>query len=178
MAGEDRGMGGDEFAEAVAEHRLALFRTLLAVSGDRDLAEDLCQDAIERAIQRRAQYRSEAPLGAWLHRIALNRWRDHLRWRRVRRLVGVDRGAGETSGSGRDWAVGRGAVEESIDLRAALLRIPARERAAIVLRYYHGYDYAAIGEALGVTQGSAGSILSRARRHLEVELNGTEPAEF
>jgi RNA polymerase sigma-70 factor (ECF subfamily) len=153
------------FADACAAERLAIFRTLLAVSGDPDLADDLAQDALKRALERREQYRGDAPLGAWLHRIALNSWRDHVRWRRLRRWVGLDDPA--------TWAVAAppaGDPDAAIDLRRALARLPDRQRAAIVLRYYHDYDYAAIGAALGVTAGSAGSILSRAIDRLEAEL--------
>lgn len=164
--GVDRLLGDPgAFADACAAERLAIFRTLLAVSGDPDLADDLAQDALKRALERREQYRGDAPLGAWLHRIALNSWRDHARWRRLRRWVGLDDPA--------TWVVAAppaGDPDAAIDLRRALARLPDRQRAAIVLRYYHDYDYAAIGAALGVTAGSAGSILSRAIDRLGAEL--------
>jgi RNA polymerase sigma-70 factor (ECF subfamily) len=165
-AGVDRLLGdATAFADACAAERLSVFRTLLAVSGDPDLAEDLAQDTLRRALERREQYRGDAPLGAWLHRIALNSWRDHVRWRRLRRWVGLDDPAADAVA-----APAGGDADATLDLRRALARLPDRQRAAIVLRYYHDYDYAEIGAALGVTAGSAGSILSRAVDRLEVEL--------
>ncbi len=40
-------------------------------------------------------------------------------------------------------------------------------------RYYHDYSYAAIGEALGITEGAAGALLSRALDRLRGELDGS-----
>ncbi len=151
--------------DACVAERMAVYRTLLALTGDPDLADDLAQEAVARGIERAGQYRGPAPVGAWVHRIALNAWRDHLRRRRLRSWVGLD----------RPDAVAVAAAPERepadlVDLRRALARLPARQRAALVLRYYHEYDYAAIGEALGITSGSAGSLLSRALERLRAEL--------
>lgn len=150
---------------ACAEQFVPLYRTLLALTGDPHLAEDLAQDAIARGIERARQYRGPAPVGAWVHRIALNLWRDHLRRRRILRFVGLDTpdAAGLPAPGGRDTG-------EIVDVLAALRRLPERQRAAVVLRYYHDYDYAAIGEALGIRAGSAGAVLSRALARLREEL--------
>lgn len=154
-----------EVAAVCAEQLVPLYRTMLALTGDPDLAEDLAQDAIARGIQRARQYRGPAPVGAWVHRIALNLWRDHLRRRRILRFVGLDAPDAATfaAPAGRD-------AGEIVDVLVALRRLPERQRAAVVLRYYHDYDYAAIGEALGITAGSAGAVLSRALARLREEL--------
>jgi RNA polymerase sigma factor (sigma-70 family) len=151
--------------DACAAERGSVYRTLLALSGDPDLAADLAQEAVTRGIERAAQYRGPAPVGAWLHRIALNAWRDHQRRQRIRRWIGLDRS--EAGGIPEDRATD---PAELVDMRRALARLPPRQRAALVLRYYHDYDYAAIGEALGVTAGSAGAVLSRALDRLRAEL--------
>jgi RNA polymerase sigma factor (sigma-70 family) len=49
--------------------------------------------------------------------------------------------------------------------------LPPRQRASLVLRYYHDYSYAAVGEALGITEGAAGALLSRALDRLRDELD-------
>ncbi len=151
--------------EACVAERTALYRTLLAVTGDPDLADDLAQEAVARGIERAAQYRGPAPVGAWLHRIALNAWRDHLRRRRLRRWIGLDRPDAVAAPDRR-----ASDLAEAVDLRAALARLPERQRAAIVLRYYHEYDYAAIAEALGTTEGTVGSLLSRGLERLRNDL--------
>jgi len=150
--------------DACVAERVAVYRTLLAVTGDPGLAEEIAQEAVARGIERAAQYRGPAPVGAWLHRIALNAWRDHLRRQRMRRWVGLDRA--ETVPA-EDRAA---TPADLVDMRRALERLPPRQRAALVLRYYHDYDYAAVGAALGITEGSAGALLSRALDRLRAEL--------
>jgi RNA polymerase sigma-70 factor, ECF subfamily len=133
------------------------------VTGDRDLADDLVQETMARAIDRAGQYRGDAPLGAWLHRIALNAWRDHLRRRRLRRWVGLaDPEAHRIADTGEPDA--------AVDVRAALGRLPERQRLAVVLRYYHDYDYASIAAALGVAPGTVGSLLARALERMARDL--------
>lgn len=156
---------GLSVVDACVAERVALFRTLLALTSDPDLADDLAQEAVARGIERADQYRGPAPVGAWMHRIALNLWRDHLRRTRIRRWVGLDRPEAQAVPSPDQVD-----PADLVDVRRALARLNPRERAALVLRYYHGYDYAAIGAALGVTAGSAGAILSRGIARLRAEL--------
>ena len=154
-------------AAACAAERVGVYRTLLAITGDPDLAEEIAQEAVARGIERADQYRGSAPVGAWLHRIALNAWRDHLRRQRLRRWIGLDRAESVP-------AEDRAATQaDLVDMRRALARLPPRQRAALVLRYYHDYDYAAVGAALGITEGSAGALLSRALDRLRAELAGS-----
>ena len=58
--------------------------------------------------------------------------------------------------------------------RLALLQaldvLPARQRAAVVLRYYHDYDYATIARILNTTSTNVGAMLSRALDRLKVVL--------
>jgi RNA polymerase sigma factor (sigma-70 family) len=61
-------------------------------------------------------------------------------------------------------------------LLQALDTLPARHRAAVILRYYHDYDYAAIAHILGTTPTNVGAMLSRALDRLRVGLDVGEPA--
>jgi RNA polymerase sigma factor (sigma-70 family) len=166
------GSGGLERARSVVDacvaERVAVYRTLLAMTGDPGVAEEIAQEAVARGIERAAQYRGPAPVGAWLHRIALNAWRDQLRRQRLRRWVGLDRAEAVPAEDPTTSA-------DLVDMRRALARLPPRQRAALVLRYYHDYDYAAVGAALGVTEGSAGALLSRALDRLRSELQEPRP---
>lgn len=167
MANEHGAAPRDErsVVDACVAERLPIYRTLLALTADPDLADELAQEAVARGIERADQYRGPAPVGAWMHRIALNLWRDHLRRARIRRWIGLDRPEVQAVPSNAPVD-----PVDVVDVRGALEKLPPRERAALVMRYYHGYDYAAVGAALGVTAGSAGAILSRAIAHLRAEL--------
>ncbi|MGH2467055.1 MAG: RNA polymerase sigma factor, partial [Candidatus Limnocylindrales bacterium] len=72
-----------------------------------------------------------------------------------------------------------GAAPDRLDglaIRAALEELPPRQRAAIVLRYYHDLDYAAIARILDTSVGNVGALLSRAVQRLRVEFDSEGPA--
>jgi DNA-directed RNA polymerase specialized sigma24 family protein len=58
----------------------------------------------------------------------------------------------------------------TLDLGAALMRLPANQKTATVLRYYHGLDHAEIAGALGVAPASVGPLLTRGRSALRAAL--------
>jgi len=49
----------------------------------------------------------------------------------------------------------------------ALDVLPARQRAAVILRYYHVYDYATVARILNTTPTNVGAMLSRALDRLK-----------
>jgi RNA polymerase sigma factor (sigma-70 family) len=63
-----------------------------------------------------------------------------------------------------------GRPEQDAGLRAALALLPERQRTAVFLRYYADLDYAAIGEALGISTGTVGATLNAAHAALRGRL--------
>jgi RNA polymerase sigma-70 factor (ECF subfamily) len=59
-----------------------------------------------------------------------------------------------------------------VDIERALQRLAPQQRAAVVLRYHHDFDYATIAAILGTSPGNVGSILSRALQRLRHDLDG------
>ena len=53
----------------------------------------------------------------------------------------------------------------------ALDGLAPRLRAAVILRYYHDYDYATIAQVLGTTSTNVGAMLTRALDRLRVALD-------
>ena len=64
--------------------------------------------------------------------------------------------------------------------RLALLQaldvLPPRQRAAVILRYYHEYDYATIARFIDTTPTNVGAMLSRALDRLKDVLESVESA--
>src|SRR5436853_5381839 len=78
-----RVLAGDSAAydTVVSRHRPGLVRAIALMSADADEAESLAQEALTRAYAQLAEYKLDLRFGAWLHGIALNLCRNHLRAR-------------------------------------------------------------------------------------------------
>jgi RNA polymerase sigma-70 factor, ECF subfamily len=143
------------------------YRTALAICGDPGLAADVTQDAYLAAYRQRDGFRGAAPAGAWLHRILVRAAIAGLKNRRVTWL-----GPSEPPSTEPPWSAPDALAP--LDLRRALDLLPATQRAAIVLRYYHGCDYATIATVLDTSSGNVGSLLSRALDRLRTELDDAD----
>ncbi|HVH62575.1 MAG TPA: RNA polymerase sigma factor [Candidatus Dormibacteraeota bacterium] len=142
-----------------------VFRTLFAILGDRQAAEDCSQDAFVQAFQAWNRWKPDAPAEAWVHRIAVNRAISYRRRARIRTVT-------ETL-----LRIGRPAQAEDpadaaarSDVMSALQKIPPKLAAAIVLRHYHGYNNREIAAALGVSERTVGTRLLQAGQRLRALL--------
>jgi RNA polymerase sigma factor (sigma-70 family) len=157
----------DDFATLYERTYQPVFRTVLGICGDRGMAADLTQDAFVAAYRQQATFRGDVPIEAWLHRIAVNTALSGLRRRRVRWSEPLDPLRHDRpTGPGEPAAVG-----DAVDIEDALQGLAPRPRAAVVLRYYHDFDYATIAAILGTSPGNVGSMLSRALAQLRSELD-------
>jgi RNA polymerase sigma-70 factor (ECF subfamily) len=142
--------------------------TLRAVSlaiGDSGRAEDLTQEAFARAFRRWSSVSAlERPV-AWVYVVALNAERK--RWRREQQ-------GAEKEARNQDVPDVAGAVLSTIVVRDALDRLPARQRAAVVLRYLGDLTVADIAEVMGCAEGTVKATLHHALRNLKVDLDGSE----
>jgi RNA polymerase sigma-70 factor, ECF subfamily len=177
-----RGQSGDEVEPAViaAARRgdAQAFETILRhydrrlrviadrVLGDRQLLDDALQEVAIKALRGLPSYRGDAPLGAWLCRIATTTCLDYLRRSRPEDLRAPDNMPEPVSG-GRDPADRLDARER---LAAALAALPTDQRVAVLLIDQFGYDYRTAAEALGVPVGTAASRVAAARARLRAAL--------
>src|SRR5262245_6268746 len=104
-----------------------------AILHDRDAARDAVQDAFAKAVRNRRDFRSDGPLEAWLWRAVVN---TAVSARRRSEAHAVAEPAAPT------------AEPESDEVRAAIQRLPERQRLVVFLRYWADLDYAAIADAL------------------------------
>ena len=147
-----------EELEALYRSRFDVFaRVAASVTGDSERARDAVQEAFATAVRKRRSFRAQGPLEAWVWRIVLNVAHSDAR----RSIPAVAYGAPATS---------NGQPEQDVELRVALARLPERQRTAVFLRYYADLDYAAIGEALGISPGTVGATLSAANATLRARL--------
>ena len=122
-------MREDDFERLYTAHAQQLFGFLVYRTGNRSLAEDLVADTFERAMRARRRFdRRRASERTWLHTIALNLLRDHLR-RRAAESRALERHDQPNSAPPREPA------EHAGDLQRAMARLSDEEREAIALRF-------------------------------------------
>jgi RNA polymerase sigma-70 factor (sigma-E family) len=163
----DRGALGELYLRYADEAaRLAYLLT-----GDRALAEDIAQDAFVRLAGRLAHLRDQGAFGPYLRRTVVNLSRSYFRRRKVERAY-LDRARGAL-GHGEPGVRDR-SVEDREVLWAAMGRLSARQRAAIVLRFYEDLSEAQIAEILRCRPGTVKSLVSRALEALRSEVGGPD----
>ena len=150
-----------------------VYRTLVAILEDPAEAEDCAQEAFVKAFQAWKRWRPDAPAEAWIHRIAVNRAISYRRSTRLRSVGELLRRLGRPASS-----VDPAHVVTRPDLLKALRSIPPKLAAAIVLRYYHGYNNREIAAALGVSERTIGTRLSQAAARLRPLLEESSRRSF
>jgi RNA polymerase sigma factor (sigma-70 family) len=129
---------------------------------DSTAAEDVTAQAFERAYKRRSRFdaRRGAPR-AWLFGIARNAALDELRRRRRAATAEIPVPLDEPR---PDEAAELAAQRDAV--RAALSRLPSRDRELIALKYHAELSTAELGAVLGVSAANAGTLLHRAMTKL------------
>jgi len=156
---------GGRLAELYRRHAPDAVRLAYLLTGDRVLAEDLVQDAFVKLAGRFRDLRDPDAFAAYLRRTVVNLTNSH--WRRTR----LERAHAEREGRRlRDAPVAAAGTEERDELWTVLRRLPRRQRAAIVLRYYEDLSEARIAEVLGVRPGTVKSLVSRGMDALRAEV--------
>lgn len=169
------------FELLAARHRRRLIHWLFRMVQDRAVAEELAQEVFLRVYLSRASYQPTARFTTWLYRIANNRalnWiRDHSE-ETMREsldatpLRGLRRQFADAKSSIADHLVDQEAVSEfQSTIRKAILALPERQRAAVLMHKYEGLEYTQIAEALDCNVSTVKSILWRAYTTLRSRLS-------
>jgi RNA polymerase sigma-70 factor, ECF subfamily len=135
-------------------------------------AEDLAQQVFLSVWRYAPAFQPRVKVVTWLLRIATNACLNYRRHEKLRipamrpeRSVGA--GQDQTSDSAEQRLT---QAERAGQIRIAIAELPPNQRAAIVLRYFHDFTYAEIGQALGASISAVDSLLHRARRALSDKL--------
>jgi len=149
-------------------HETRIMRTGLRILGNRADAEDVAQETFLRLHRRGTQFETEAALAAWLYRVAVNLCLDRTRARKPSAEL---RDLKSTTISVESAAIQQQARDI---LLAALEELPARERAAVVLREIEGLETREVAEILGVAEATVRSQISKAVSKLRARLSREE----
>lgn len=141
-------------------HVIGLIRLGVVMLGDRAAAEDVVQEAFFGLFRHWARLSDPAKAVPYLRSAVINGCRSALRHRRKRHGWSAEAGSGwVTADSAETFAL---VGEEHRQVLAALTRLPARQREALVLRFYLDLDEPEIATVMGISQGTVKSTTSRA----------------
>jgi RNA polymerase sigma factor (sigma-70 family) len=146
-------------ARLFEQHHAGLYRYLLRLTGDADLAQDAAQEAFVRLLTRRPR---DEQLRAWLFTVATNlvrAWSNERR--RHGRLLEHAGARAPAADPPRDPADAAHAAERRSAVRRALDRLSEKERAVLLMRE-EGFSHREIADAVGTTTASVGTMIARA----------------
>jgi RNA polymerase sigma-70 factor (sigma-E family) len=159
------GDGGSMTFEQFAATRLdAVLRFATVLTNDRGLAEDVVQEVLIRAHKRWTQIEGLDQPEAYVRRMIVNEFYSLRRkWARY-----VPRPAEELDGRVGDHAA---TIAERRTLLDEVAKLPRKQRAVLVLRYYEDMPDSEIAATLGCAETTVRGYAFRALKALRIELN-------
>jgi RNA polymerase sigma-70 factor (sigma-E family) len=156
-----------QFTAYFQARRDVVRRMAYLLCGDWHFAEDLAQLAFLRLASNWRRIRDRGAMDAYVHTILIRTYiAENKRWFRRRESLTGDFGAvaGPVAADETD------SVSERMAMAAALRRLPPRQRAVVVARYYADLGVSDTADALGCSSGTVKSQTSRAMAALKAHL--------
>jgi RNA polymerase sigma factor (sigma-70 family) len=153
--------------ELFALHNSEIYAYLFRMVRDGDLAADLTQDTFVKAYRRFDTLQEPEHARAWLYQIAHRVALDDIRHRRIIRMVPW---TGESRGAAPSAEHLFMDARLSGPMQRALVRMPERQRSALLLAELHDLTGLELAAALGVSHVAARALLTRARESLRQAL--------
>ena len=142
-----------EFRAYFEARAAAVRRTAFLLCGDWHRAEDLAQTALAKVYQHWGRLDRNGQVDAYVRKALVRTVIDESRWRKRRPETVVD-----VLPEIVEVVTG---LEEAMDVRHALAALPPRQRAAVVLRYWDDLPVAETAAALGCSEGTVKSQVSK-----------------
>ncbi len=159
----------ESFAELVRRHQGKVRALLLRLCGDRSLADDLAQEVFLRAYRGLVGFEGRSSFGTWVYRISYN---VYLNYRARTRSYAALPEDYDARAAAPDDALSAPRSDLRRDLEAAIVELPERYRAVIVLYYLQEVSYPEIAEILELPLGTVKTHLHRAKRMLRHHMGG------
>lgn len=159
-------LGGDRaaFDALVRRHQRAVYGVCHRFTGNHADAADLAQDTFVRAYRGLAGFKGDAALATWLYRIAVNvcLTRASLKTPAVDPIEPHD--PVDVRGERPDQPLVR--AREAAAVKAAIARLPRKQRLTVILRVYHDLTHDEIARTLGSTVGTVKANFFHALQNL------------
>jgi len=158
-----RNGNSDAFEMLVRRHQQMIHALTFRMTGSGADAEDLAQETFIRAYEQIGSFNGKAKFATWLYSIAVHAC---LNWRRdeARRFRAEADCAREMLARGNDDRPSEDTAQEA---QVALMKLPAKQRAAIVLTVYEGLSHAEAARVLKCSETTVSWRVFTAKRKLK-----------
>src|SRR5690348_6384445 len=152
------------FERLLRQHERLVLATALRLLGNLEDAQDAAQEVFLKLHRNLAKVQLSGNLTAWLYRVTVNVCHDHRR--RHPETTAIDE-AGQLPGTAADPDQELAHSERKRALELSLRHLSQKERAALVLRDLEGLSTAEVAAALGSTEATVRSQVSKARAKIK-----------
>jgi RNA polymerase sigma-70 factor (ECF subfamily) len=154
----------------VERHRRTVYQLCYRFVGNHEDASDLSQDVFLRAFRGLRNFKGQSSLGTWLYRIGVNVCLNRISAKApVNEPIEKHQYVDDNAESPSDRML-RG--ERALQVRAAITRLPRKQRAALILRMYHDMSHQEIADTLGSSVGAVKANVFHALQNLKKLLAG------
>jgi RNA polymerase sigma-70 factor, ECF subfamily len=168
-----RCLAGDAsaFDVLVERHRRQVYQVCYRFVGNHEDASDLAQDAFLRAYRALHTFKGRSAFGTWLYRVAINVCLNRVSGKQPPTEPIDLREHEDVRGERPDRDVLR--QEQAVAVRAAIARLPKKQRATMILRMYHELPHEQIAAILGSSVGAVKANFFHALANLKKLLQET-----
>jgi RNA polymerase sigma-70 factor (ECF subfamily) len=156
------------FRYLVERYQEKVRNIIFSIFNDADVVDDIAQEVFIKVYQALRNFRFESSFYTWVYRITVNKCRDELRKKKVKRFFSFHSFEKTTNLKIENMATTtfddenlKGVIEES------LKKLPEKFRMPIILKDIDGMSYEEIAEVLECEVGTVKSRLSRGRTMLK-----------
>jgi RNA polymerase sigma-70 factor, ECF subfamily len=154
----------DAFDTIVERHRRQVYQLCYRFVGNHEDASDLAQDVFVRAYRGLHRFKGQASLATWLYRISVNVSLNRVSARRLITTPITEQRLVSAADSPADLVLREERAER---VRAAIARLPRKQRATLILRTYHELPHDQIASVLGSSVGAVKANLFHALNNLK-----------
>jgi RNA polymerase sigma-70 factor (ECF subfamily) len=143
----------EAFADLVARYGSLMVRRAYLILGDQHSAEDAVQESLVQAWQHLPALRDGAALRPWLLRIVTNQClafkRKSARWDTCMQQVRAEHASSLLTQTAQE---AQGELERNWDLAQIVKQLPSKQRAVILLHYYHDLTVSSMAHVLHTSE--------------------------
>ncbi|MFA6232588.1 MAG: sigma-70 family RNA polymerase sigma factor [Bacteroidota bacterium] len=151
----------------VRMHQEKIFHVVKRMVPDPDDARDIAQEVFIRAFEKVSEFRGESQVFTWLYRIAVNLSLNHLRKTKLRTFFRMEDDHHDFPDSGPSPEAKVEQHELRKIVRKAVDRLPEKQKAVFILRYYEELSYEEIAVILTTSIGGLKANYHHAAKKIE-----------